>query len=89
MQATGLIAPAELCSDNLFPIITTGKRHRIYPSWLRHFGTTNMGFMDGHVERMDPVSMATLSMAWQAQLVPAFKDRWLKGPGKIKAPWER
>ena len=74
--------------DQFYSILRTDLRYKIYPSWLRYFGTSNVGFLDGHVERLDPVSMATLSMAQPEQMKPAFKDRWRKGPGKIKAPWE-
>ena len=89
MQTTEMDVLQAFCAWNAESILLTGKRHRIYPSWLRHFGTTNVGFLDGHVERLDPVSMATISMAWQDQLQPTFRDRWRKGPGKVKAPWER
>ena len=70
-------------------IVRTGARHKIYPSWLRHFGTTNVGFQDGHVDRMEPVSMATLALAHADNMKPAFRDRFRRGPGKIKPPGEQ
>ena len=70
-------------------IVRTGARHKIYPSWRRHFGTTNVGFLDGHVDRMDPVSMATLALAHADNMKPAFRDRFRRGPGKIKPPGEQ
>ncbi|HIM56679.1 MAG TPA: prepilin-type N-terminal cleavage/methylation domain-containing protein [Candidatus Latescibacteria bacterium] len=67
-------------------IVNRGASRKIYPSWLRHFGVTNVGFMDGHVESMEPVSMATLAMAWRDQMKPAFRNRFRSGPGKTKPP---
>ena len=66
--------------------IRKGPRHKVYPSYRRHFGVSNAGFMDGHVQAMDPVSLSTLAVAWQDQMKPAFRDRWRKGPGKVKGP---
>ena len=57
-----------------------------YESWKRHFGTTNVLFFDGHVETLDPIALATISMAWQDHMLPAFRDMFRRGPGKVKPP---
>ena len=72
-QEKGVYVRDSMCPTDVSSILATGKRHKIYLPWLRHLGTTNVGFLDGHVERMDPVSMATLSMTWQEQMVPSSR----------------
>ena len=46
----------------------------IYASWDRHFGTSNLSFIDGHVERLAPRDAAIRMLAWD-QGLPLDKRR--------------
>ena len=72
-KALQLIEKNVKCLGVLSDAIRTGKSKD--ESWQRHLGATNVLFFDGHVERMNPVSLGTLSLAWKKQLKPSFWGR--------------
>ena len=44
------------------------ERHQHFESWERHFGTSNVLFLDGHVASMTPVGLGTLAKFWEDNL---------------------
>ena len=44
-----------------------------FDSWKRHFGTSNVSFMDGHIERLTPFQLAKIGPTWRRYLPPRLQ----------------
>ena len=61
----------ECMSQAAFKGIIAGRTD--YDSWRRHFGTTNVCFLDGHVERLPPMQVAEVGVRWRSFLPPRLQ----------------
>ena len=59
---------------------------KMYDSWNRHFGTTNVGFMDGHVGKLTPAELAATAQSWKQHMLPEFRFNYRRGPGLTPPP---
>ena len=57
-----------------------------YVSWSRHFGISNLLFIDGHVESLPPMDVADLAVNWKRNMMGEFRYNYRRGPGLTKLP---
>ena len=56
------------------------KKTTKYESWLRHLGTSNLSFIDGHVERLIPPDVAVLFLNWKQHVRADLRETYYGTP---------